>query len=139
MKKVLLVLVMLIPFTIFAEVDEIDFNKEPVFDSDIILKSGLNQKLVLPDYTEQSGTTWVVEDESIATIDQDGVVTAHSEGKTVVTADTHDGYKTEYTINVYSTVGYYWNKVLDFCKENWIPVVIVVVVLLIFFFIKATF
>ena len=139
MKKILLIIALFIPFYVFAEADRIDFDKEPTFDTEIILKPGLNQKLILPDYVEKSETTWMVEDEAIASVDQDGIVTANSKGKTVVTADTHDGYKTQYNINVYSTAKYYWNKVLDFCKENWIAVVIIAVVAIIFIFIKATF
>ena len=123
---------------IFAKTDKIDFDKKPTFDSEIILKVGDAKKLVLPEYTEQSAV-WTSEDEAIASVDEDGVVTANSLGEAKIIADTNDGYKTEYTVNVYSTVAYYWHFVMDFCEENWIAVVIVAVVAIVFIFIKASF
>ncbi|MCD8013552.1 MAG: leucine-rich repeat protein [Lachnospiraceae bacterium] len=57
---------------------------------------GLNQTAVLtaavsPDDAEYTGVTWSIDDDSIASVDEDGTVTSLAEGTATVTVTTEDG------------------------------------------------
>lgn len=57
---------------------------------------------VLPENTTDKTVVWSVSDESIATIDQNGLLTGIGTGSVVVIATTKDGVKSEFEVNVYS-------------------------------------
>ena len=52
---------------------------------------------VLPDYTRTKTVLWSVDDESVATISQDGVLTVRKNGTVTVTARTTDGSNLSYS------------------------------------------
>ena len=59
------------------------------------------QATLLPETTTDTDLAWSVNDESIATVDENGTVTAQSPGNCVVTAVTPDGaLKTTYSLTV---------------------------------------
>jgi|GEM_PF-2158576 len=71
--------------------------------SSTIYDKGQYTANVLPSYTLDKSVTWSVNDESIATISQDGVLTAIKNGTVTITATANDGsgkYATK-TVNVY--------------------------------------
>lgn len=64
---------------------------------ELTLKIGRNATLtatVAPEEATDKGVTWSSDDETVATVDSDGVVTAVAEGTATVTVTTDDGGKT---------------------------------------------
>jgi len=59
---------------------------------------------VLPINATYKNITWSTSDESIATIDENGVLTTHSTGTVMVIATTDGGFVAEYELNVVSPV-----------------------------------
>ncbi len=100
--------------SITIEVKPIDAeNIEIILPSDIetndelqpILKKGSQLKLeaeVYPTNTTYKEIKWSVNDDSIGTIDQNGVITAHSTGNLIVTATAKSGVTEKIEIEVYS-------------------------------------
>ena len=82
-----------------VHVTGIFLNKESV-DLSINDTTQLNATVLPADATDKS-VTWTSDNNAIATVDNDGLVTAISEGKTVINATTNDlGFVARCTINV---------------------------------------
>lgn len=82
------------------EIDSIKFNK-----TKLNLERGNIERLeltILPEDTTIDKTiTWSSDDESIASVDQEGLVTGKSKGSTTITATTSNGLSIQATVNVY--------------------------------------
>ena len=63
------------------------------------------QAKVEPENTTFKDIKWTVSDEELATIDENGVLTAHSTGIVIVTATAKSGVSEEIEIEIYSNVG----------------------------------
>lgn len=59
---------------------------------------------IIPSNATYKNITWSTSDESIATIDENGVLTTHSTGTVMVIATTDGGFVAEYKLNVVSSV-----------------------------------
>ncbi len=59
---------------------------------------------IVPNNATYKNITWSTSDESIATIDENGVLTTHSTGTVMVIATTDGGFVAEYELNVVSPV-----------------------------------
>lgn len=59
---------------------------------------------IVPSNATYKNITWSTSDESIATIDENGVLTTHSTGTVMVIATTDGGFVAEYKLNVVSPV-----------------------------------
>ena len=58
---------------------------------------------VKPDNTVDKSITWSSSDESVATVDENGIVTAKGQGKATITAKTSNGVTAEQVVEVYSS------------------------------------
>lgn len=58
----------------------------------------------IPSNATYKNITWSTSDESIATIDENGVLTTHRTGTVMVIATTDGGFVTEYKLNILSPV-----------------------------------
>ena len=70
---------------------------------------GLNQTRQLqvkitPSDTTNKNVQWTSSNNSVATVDSNGVVTSKNSGSTIITATTHNGLKTEFFIEVETSV-----------------------------------
>lgn len=70
---------------------------------------GLNQTRQLqvkitPSDTTNKNVQWTSSNNSVATVDSNGVVTSKNSGSTIITATTHNGLKTEFFIKVETSV-----------------------------------
>lgn len=70
---------------------------------------GLNQTCQLqvkitPSDTTNKNVQWTSSNNSVATVDSNGVVTSKNSGSTIITATTHNGLKTEFFIEVETSV-----------------------------------
>ena len=70
---------------------------------------GLNQTSQLqvkitPSDTTNKNVQWTSSNNSVATVDSNGVVTSKNSGSTIITATTHNGLKTEFFIEVETSV-----------------------------------
>ncbi len=59
---------------------------------------------IVPNNATYKNITWSTSDESIATIDENGVLTTHSTGTVMIIATTDGGFVAEYKLNVVSPV-----------------------------------
>ena len=77
-------------------------------ESEIELKIGDTQQLhatVIPDNAYNKAVTWYSSNESVATVDENGVVTAVASGNAIITVKTDDGdYKANCIVVVYQPV-----------------------------------
>lgn len=76
---------------------------------DKIVTMGLNQTRQLqvkitPSDTTNKNVQWTSSNNSVATVDSNGVVTSKNSGSTIITATTHNGLKTEFFIEVETPV-----------------------------------
>ena len=69
--------------------------------------------VVSPDYTTDKSVIWSIDDESVATITQDGIVTPIKNGKVIITATAKDGSKVFATKTV-NVIAYAKVNSLDF-------------------------
>ena len=87
----------------------------PIDETEIIITSSNGDSLgmdetseffteVLPNNATYNNVTWSTSDSSIATIDENGILTTHSTGTVMVIATTDGGFVAEYKLNVVSPV-----------------------------------
>ena len=84
--------------------DEISVTGVSLSDTEIIIFPGDTVTVtatVIPSDADDTGVSWESDDEDIATVDDDGLITAIAEGTTVLTVTTDDGdYTAECTVTV---------------------------------------
>lgn len=97
MKKILSAMLILMLFSLFACSDELNDNKEvelvQLSDTSITLYEGQSYQLsssIVPSDAENKSLTWISSHTGVCSVN-DGIVTAISEGVSVVTAKAHNG------------------------------------------------
>lgn len=88
----------------------------PIYVTEIVISSSVGGTIkkgetaevtadVYPYDATYSKVTWSTSDESIATIDANGILTAHRGGKVIITAKAEDGFEATYSMKVTTSVG----------------------------------
>lgn len=87
--------------------DKIEATGIELDKTSLTLVEGSSEKLtviITPDDTTDKGVVWTSSDANVATVDQEGNVTAVSEGEAIITATTTDGSNLSATCNVTVTI-----------------------------------
>lgn len=89
--------------TFDIEVEGIEASSIKLNQTKIDIQKGKTQQLtatILPDNTSDKTIVWSSKDPSIATVSDNGLVTAKNAGETIITATTTNGLKAQCTVNV---------------------------------------
>lgn len=89
--------------TFDIEVEGIEASSIKLNQTQIDIQKSKTQQLtatILPDNTSDKTIMWSSEDPSIATVSENGLVTAKNAGETIITATTTNGLKAQCTVNV---------------------------------------
>lgn len=89
--------------TFEIEVEGIEASSIKLNQTQIDIQKSKTQQLtatILPDNTSDKTIMWSSEDPSIATVSENGLVTAKNAGETIITATTTNGLKAQCTVNV---------------------------------------
>ena len=96
------------PIAYYFDTPAVDAESISISEDRIIMKEGETKQLtaeILPEDTTDKSVEWSSSDKSIATVGEDGVVTAVSEGKATITARTVNGLEAACRIKVEKKAG----------------------------------
>lgn len=73
---------------------------------------------VYPDDATYRDVSWLSSDPAIATVDENGNVTAMASGNVIITATTQDGFKQTHEIKVSPTLKSIFSSIIDFFSRK---------------------